>query len=579
MTDLNAEYLRYRNFFTSAAAALQAGNFAVASEQFAQALLMARQYSPRTADEASCLQGLAEAYFGQYKFSDSKATYQQLEQLLDSWGETVTERRFSISLQLARCHEKMHEFDQACAIYSNALEVAEVALRYGDQKMTNVLESYANTLRFARKDPQRLAEIEQKARLSLSRHNNPQFLSQIIAKESEKGTKTAQNRDGAPGVKNRKSPTAVAAASEAGAGQNNFEALQEFAGAHPKIVMGCVCALLFGLLQVLSLLSAINDIKGMNALPPSSPAAAGRIYNSANGKESITFLEHGKVQINGAAGQKDVPFYVASPGWTELIALLLQKPNQVWLVPNAEGLKDYKDNKQLYDLQVCPIIDLQARLSAVARACQLYTLQFQKYPDTNNIIGMVPDVAIPLSDKKQYMPVFISGDKETMAKDIHKFIDNRKIELIHDKKPARKIVCLTMPLSQKMIIAPTDSTGFPFKSELGLQLAIALSDGELLLSDGLSTKVVFFAHLPDTMVISASPPDFIQKLYVNLLINTVVVIVLAVAGIKLKSLTDPTSRNPLPHKLKVLLWLVWSIVAMFMLYRLEDTGTAFLFRG
>jgi hypothetical protein len=66
---------------------------------------------------------------------------------------------------------------------------------------------------------------------------------------------------------------------------------------------------------------------------------------------------------------------------------------------------------------------------------------------------------------------------------------------------------------------------------------------------------------------------------VNLLINTVVVIVLAVAGIKLKSLTDPTSRNPLPHKLKVLLWLVWSIVAMFMLYRLEDTGTAFLFRG
>ncbi|CAM5999339.1 unnamed protein product [Sphagnum balticum] len=135
------------------------GNFAVASEQFAQALQMARQYSPRTADEASCLQGLAEAYFGQYKFGDSKATYQQLEQLLDSWGET--------------------------------------------------------------------------------------------------------NRDGAPGVKNRKSPTAVAAASEAGAGQNNFEALQEFAGAHPKIATVCVCALLFGLLQVLSLLSAINDIKGM----------------------------------------------------------------------------------------------------------------------------------------------------------------------------------------------------------------------------------------------------------------------------------------------------------------------------
>ena len=579
MTDVNAEFLRYRNFCTSAAAALQAGDFAAASEQFSQALQMARQYSPRSSDEASCLQGLAESYFGQSKFAESKKTYQELEQLLESWGETVTERRFNISLQLARCHEKLREFDQACAIYSKAMEVAEVALRYGDQKMTSILESYASALRSARKDPNKLAEIEQKTRLSLSRQGNPQFLSSIAAKETEKMSKPVQSKEGNAGPKTRQAQTSLAV--EAEEQESKFAALQGLASEHPRIAMGCVTVLLIGLVQFVCLVSAINDIKGNNPLPSSSPAAIGKIYTSADGKETIRFMEHGKVQINGAAGLTNARCYVVSPGWSELIAtMIMQKPNQVWLVPNSQGLKDYKGNKQLYDLKACPILDLPPRLNVIARACQLYTVQYHKYPEASNLLGTVPGITEKLSDGKEYLPVLVPGDKDVMAKDIHKFINNRTIDLVHEKLPVSKIVCVTMPNAQKMIIVATDSTGVPFISQSGIELAIALSDGELIASDGLNTRMAYFNHLPKSIVISASAPDFIRQLYVDFLFVLGGVIVLALAAFKLKSMAVANSRGEsLPHKIKVVAWLVWSMVAIVILYRLEETCSAYLFRG
>jgi tetratricopeptide (TPR) repeat protein len=581
MTDVNAEYLRYRNFCTSAAAALQAGDFAAGSEQFSQALQMARQYSPRSSDEASCLQGLAESYFGQHKFAESKKTYQELEQLLESWGETATERRFNISLQLARCHEKLREFDQACAIYSKAMEVAEVALRYGDQKMTNILESYASALRSARKDPNKLAEIEQKTRLSLSRQGNPQFLSSITSKETEQISKPVQSREGNAAPNTRQAQTYLAV--EAEEQESKFAALQALASEHPRIAMGCVTVLLIGLVQILCLVSAINDIKGNNPLPPSSPATIGKIYTSADGKETITFMEHGKVQINGAAGLTNARCYVVSPGWSELIAtMIMQKPNQVWLVPNSQGLKDYKGNKQLYDLKACPILDLPPRMNVIARACQLYTVQYKKYPEASNLLGTIPGITDKLSDGKEYLPVIVSGNKEVMVKDIHKFLNDRTIDLVHEKLPVSKIVCVTMPddKTQKMIIVATDSAGVPFKSQSGIELAIALSDGELSASDGLNTRMAYFDHLPKSIVISASAPDFIRHLYVDFIFVLASIIVLALAAFKLKSMAIANSRGEsLPHKIKVVAWLVWSIIAIVILYRLEETCSAYLFRG
>jgi tetratricopeptide (TPR) repeat protein len=581
MTDSNAEFQRYRSLCMSAAAALQSGNFVVASEQFTQALGMARQYSPRSVDEANCLHGLADSYFGQYKFVEAKTTYQQLEQLLESWGETVSERRFAISLQLARCHEKVHEFEQACSIYATATEVAEVTLRYGDQKMTNILESYANALRTARKDPQKLAEIEQKARLSLSKQSNPQFLSSIVAKETDRSGKYAAIKEDTTSSRTRIRQSSLAEAAKATEEEAKLGAFQEFTKEHPKITMGCICALLIGLLQVLCLVSAINDIKGVNPPPASSPAAVGNVFTSADGKETLEFKEHGKVFINGAAGSTNARCYVASPGWSEFIAtIILQKPNQLWLVPNSMGLQESKGNKQLYDLKKCPIVDLPPKLSAIAQACQIYTIRYDKYPDANDLLGSVPGIADKLSDGKDYLPVFVAGDKDVMAKDIHKFINDRKMDLVHDKLPVSKIVCMTMPKDKKLIIVPTDSTGFPYKSQAGIQLAIAVSDGELLASDGLSTKLAFFTHLPKSVVISASSPAFIQQLYLDFLYALGGAVVLAFAALKLIALSTPNSRGEaLPHRVKVIAWLVWGIITMVLLYRLATTSAAYLFRS
>jgi tetratricopeptide (TPR) repeat protein len=579
MTDSNAEYQRYRNLCTSAAAALQSGKFVEASPQFIQALEMARQYSPRSAEEGTCLQGLAESYFGQYKFVESKNTYQQLEQLLDSWNETATERRFSVSLQLARCHEKVHEFDQACAIYAKALDIAEVALRYGDQKMTNILESYANALRAARKDPQKLAEIEQKMRLSLNKQSNPQFLSAIVAKETDRSGKYAAVKEDTTTARSRRKTTSVP---EAAKGEDaKAGPLKEFMNEHPKIMMGCFCAVLIALVQILFLVSAINDIKGVNPPSPSSPAAVGNVFTAADGKETIRFMEHGKVLINGAAGSTYARCYVAAPGWSEFIATtILQKPNQLWLVPNSMGLQESKGDRQLYDLKKCPIVDLPTKLTAIAKACAIYTVKYGTYPNASELLGSVPGVADKLSDGKDYLPVFVAGDKDVMAKDIHKFINDRKMDLVHDKLPASKIVCMTMPKDKKLIIAATDSTGMPFKSQTGIQLTIAVTDGELLPSDGLSTEIAFFTRLPKSVVLSASSPAFIQQLYLDFLYSLGGAIVLAFAALKLISLSTPNSRGEaLPHKIKVLAWLVWGILALVLLYRLATTSGAYLFRG
>ena len=582
MTDSNAEFQRYRNLCTSASAALQSGKFAEASAQFVQALEMARLYSPRSADEATCLHGLAESYFGEYKFAESKTVYQQLEQLLESWNETATERRFSVSIQLARCHEKVHEFEKACTVYAKALDIAEVALRYGDQKMTNILESYANALRNARKDPQKLAEIEQKVRLSLSKQSNPQFLSAIVAKETDRSGKFAAvkevKEDTATQRSRRQTLTVPEAAKETEAKPSP---LKEFMNEHPKIVMGCIGALLIAVVQVLCLVSAINDIKGVNPPPASSPAAVGNVFTAADGKESIEFLKGGRMLIKRPTDVTNAPFYVASPGWSEFIAtIILQKSDQLWLVPNSMGLQESKGNRQLYDLKKCPIVDLPPKLIAIAKACMIYLVKFGNYPNANELMGSVPGIADKLSDGKDYLPVFVAGDKDVMVKDIHKFINDRKMDLVHEGKlPASKIVCTTMPRDKKLIIVPTDTMGIPVKSQNGVQLTIVVSDGELLASEGLSTETPFFNHLPKSVVISASSPAFIQQLYLDFLYCFGGVLILAFAGLKLLSLGVPNSRGEaLPHRIKVIAWLVWGILGLALLYKLVTTTSTFLFR-
>jgi uncharacterized membrane protein YidH (DUF202 family) len=92
--------------------------------------------------------------------------------------------------------------------------------------------------------------------------------------------------------------------------------------------------------------------------------------------------------------------------------------------------------------------------------------------------------------------------------------------------------------------------------------------------------MAYFNHLPKSIVISASAPDFIRQLYVDFLFVLGGVIVLALAAFKLKSMAVANSRGEsLPHKIKVVAWLVWSMVAIVILYRLEETCSAYLFRG
>ena len=580
MTDLNAEFIRYRDCCSSAAQALQSGNFADASDLFNQALQMARLYSPRSADEALCLLGLGDSYVGLFKFGEAKSAYLQLVQLLNDWGETASERRYTINLQLAKCHEKLHEFDQACALYAGALELAEVTFPYGHPRMTSLLESYANVLRFARKDPQKLSEIEQKSMLSRSKQNKPQFLSAIVAKASESNERAQQAQEDRARFN---AQTTSTVADDRNESESKLAGLQKMAGEHPRIAMGGALALLFFLVQIFALSSAIYEIKARTSAPLGSPAAVGNVYTSADGKETLRFLEKGKVEIKGSAGWTNARCYVAAPGWSEFIATtFLEKPNQLWLLPNSQGLRDLKSNKQLYNLKTCPILDLPTRLNEVAHACQLYVLKYNKYPDATTLLMTVPGITEKMSDNLEHPVVVVAGDKAVMAKDLHTFIDKRSTDLVHDKLAPSKIVCITMPSSQKMIITATDSNGNPIKSQLGSQLTIALSDGELMPSDGLSTKIAFFGHLPKSVVISSSAPDFLRHLYVNFLIVFCVATALAFGALKLKTIrVDPSSRGDgtLSLKIKVLAWLVWSIICIVTLYHLEETCSAYFFRG
>jgi hypothetical protein len=579
MPDLNVEYNLYRECCNSAAKALERGDFAESCNLFSQALQKAQLYSPRSLDEAYCLHGLIDSFIGQNRAAEAKAACLQLEQLLSELGERSSERRLDILLKLARCHEKLREFDQACNVYSEALALAEAKVAYGLPKMTTILESYANVLRFARKDPEKLAEIEQKTWLSRSNRTNPQLLSALVGSATEKSDKTRKNAEAETFAKPRFAEAATNSDNDATAESGK---LSQLLREHPRIALGGLTAVIFCLLQVLALISAVEEIKGRTAPPSDSPAAVGRIYTTPEGRESIRFLERGKAEIKGVAGMTNARCYVAAPGWSEVIAtFIMYKPNQLWLAPNAQGLRVLGGTKQLYDLKACPITELSDRMNIIAKYCVQHILRYHNYPDTAALLGALPECTEKMQDGKEHLPLVVEGNKEKMATDIHAFIKDRSQELVHENNKPLEIVCMTMPGSETMIIYATDSDGAPIKGQLDCQLAIVVSNGELLSSAGLTTKSDVFNPLPKVVVVALSKPEVIRQLYGTFMILFPIFAALAVAAFVLKNLKVSSGRDqvPLPIRVRVIGWLLWAIVGIIASYYFEETCMSYFFRS
>jgi tetratricopeptide (TPR) repeat protein len=216
----------------AASEAFRSGNYEEASRLYFEALKEASGSSGKNSPEAvGCLQGLADSYYAQAKFIESKSVYMQLVQMQSN---DKVAGRIAPLFKLAMSHENLQEYDDAERLFNEALDLSDKTLAPGDPQVTSILESFADMMRKARRDPRRLAELEERARAS--RHSSDpaaKTMEQVSGQEKPLETKYVWE----PKKQLERDPRDQLFSGPSQRTSGILAAARE----HPRLMMSCLC--------------------------------------------------------------------------------------------------------------------------------------------------------------------------------------------------------------------------------------------------------------------------------------------------------------------------------------------------
>ncbi|MBZ0189207.1 MAG: tetratricopeptide repeat protein, partial [Candidatus Obscuribacterales bacterium] len=167
LAEIDEEFRRLRKLIDEGTAHFEARAFEEAQNVLFQALKqMDAMRMPPSSEKVECLEKLADAYYAQKRFIESRAVYQQLKATIEEYELIEPEDNSRILFKLARSTDQVQDFENASDIFAQALEEGESCMQPGDPLLTEIYEAYSSLLRIARLDPDQLTQLERKARAS-----------------------------------------------------------------------------------------------------------------------------------------------------------------------------------------------------------------------------------------------------------------------------------------------------------------------------------------------------------------------------------------------------------------------------
>jgi hypothetical protein len=150
------------------------GKIAEAEPMYERSLAMLiRTYAEAHPDVDACLLRLGDIYFAREKFAQALSTYSRLHGLRSRTLSIHHMDTLAISFKIAKTEEKLDRIDEAAKTYEEAIALGEQWLQAGHPLVGSMMESYAILLRKGKNEPQRAAEVEQKAKEYRKKYSGP----------------------------------------------------------------------------------------------------------------------------------------------------------------------------------------------------------------------------------------------------------------------------------------------------------------------------------------------------------------------------------------------------------------------
>jgi hypothetical protein len=158
------------------------GKIAEAESMYERSLAMLiRTYAEAHPDVDACLLRLGDIYFAREKFAQALSTYSRLHGLRSRTLSIHHMDTIAISFKIAKTEEKLDRIDEAAKTYEEAIALGEQWLQVGHPLVGSMMESYAILLRKGKNDPQRAAEVEQKAKEYRKKYSGAKSTSQRLS--------------------------------------------------------------------------------------------------------------------------------------------------------------------------------------------------------------------------------------------------------------------------------------------------------------------------------------------------------------------------------------------------------------
>jgi len=577
--------------------AFEAGDYDQASKLYFTAVKeAAKLYGSGSSEEIECLRGMADSFYKLDRFIEAKSVYLQLIEREEKRGSQETEEAILARLKLARSYECLQEFEPALVEFKKTLELAEKHFTLGNPTLTTILEAFANMLRRARKEPNLLSQLEEKARVSRKKYADPENANKNLNEnilddlEKEKAERAERLKPvWAPKKKISQSSIFYKTGERA-------QRVIDFARGHPRVFRTLLLAPLMVAFTTLSVTLAITllETKGQIPIPPSGPAAPGKEYVSFDNKQSVKFLPNGVAEVVSYGTTSKVNYRYARPGWSEILTvLLLSKPGQAWFVATPAGLS-LKSGQILYKPDRLEV-GLFDRIEKVGAALQ--KLASRNQPVTaESLQHSCPESRIKLDDGALNPPQKAEPSSQSSPDERHMFVGQQHKVLIDtplrrdtitfvahenksndDKNNEDKTAHEDKTNSYYIVFATGDDGNILFDKD---KIVCAEVNGSKLLGP-ISRTANVLDGAPAQIVVGSATPEFIMSLYTNIFIWTVLAAIQFAAIFYIESFGLSGSRDSGVVQAQIsaqaTMWLVWC--GFFLLLLMYAGSIAFTYFG